>query len=62
MFDDDPVRKPLPLQAQLETASIEELERRIQALREEIAVCEQAIEAKRAQRAAADSIFGARSS
>jgi uncharacterized small protein (DUF1192 family) len=66
MIDDDPIappaRKPVPLEAQLETASIGELEDRIERLRSEIVACEKAIAAKRAQRAAADSVFGARSS
>jgi uncharacterized small protein (DUF1192 family) len=66
MFDDDPfappAKKPLALQAQLENASITELEDRIERLRAEIAQCERAIQAKRAQREAADSVFGARPS
>ena len=66
MIDDDPfappVKKPLSLEAQLENASIDELEARIEKLRAEIALCERAIAAKRAQRAAADSVFGARPS
>lgn len=65
MFDDDPfspAKRPLPLQAQLENASIGDLEDRIESLRAEIALCERAIAAKRAQRAAADSVFGARPS
>jgi uncharacterized small protein (DUF1192 family) len=66
MIDDDPfappVKKPLSLEAQLENASIDELETRIEKLRAEIALCERAIAAKRAQRAAADSVFGARPS
>jgi uncharacterized small protein (DUF1192 family) len=66
MFDDDPfappVKKPMPLEAQIENASIEDLEDRIERLKAEITVCEKAIAAKRAQRAAADSVFGARPS
>ena len=66
MFDDDPfappVKKPVSLEAQLENASIEELESRIERLKAEISQCELAIAAKRAQRAAADSVFGARPS
>ncbi|MES1202176.1 MAG: DUF1192 domain-containing protein [Pseudomonadota bacterium] len=66
MLDDDPfappVRKPLSLEAQLENASIGDLEARIEQLRGEIAQCERAIASKRAQRAAADSVFGARPS
>lgn len=64
MLDDDPfappVKKAVPLEQQLENASIDELEHRIERLKGEIAACEQAIAAKRAQRAAADSVFGAR--
>ena len=63
MLDDDPfappVKKPVSLEAQLENASIEELENRIERLKAEISQCERAIAAKRAQRAAADSVFGA---
>ena len=63
MFDDDPfappVKKPVSLEAQLENASVEELEIRIERLKAEISQCERAIAAKRAQRAAADSVFGA---
>jgi uncharacterized small protein (DUF1192 family) len=66
MIEDDPfappAKKPVPLEAQLENASIEELEGRIERLRSEIAACEKAIVAKRAQRAAADSVFGSRPS
>lgn len=67
MLDDDPFapqqpRKPASLDAQIETASIGELEARIEQLRAEIALCERAIVAKRAQRAAADSVFGAKPS
>jgi uncharacterized small protein (DUF1192 family) len=66
MFDDDPfappVKKPVSLEAQLENASIEDLESRIERLKAEIIQCERAIAAKRAQREAADSVFGSRSS
>ena len=66
MFEDDPfappVRKPASLEAQIENASIGDLEARIEQLRAEIGLCERAIAAKRAQRAAADSVFGARPS
>lgn len=66
MIDDDPfappVKKAVPLEQQLEVASIDELEFRIQKLRAEIALCEEAIGKKRAQREAADSVFGARPS
>lgn len=64
MIDDDPfappVKKAVPLEQQLENASVDELEVRIEKLKAEIAACEKAIAAKRAQRAAADSVFGAR--
>ena len=63
MIEDDPfappAKKPMSLEAQLENASIGDLEDRIERLRSEIAQCERAISAKRAQRAAADSVFGA---
>jgi uncharacterized small protein (DUF1192 family) len=66
MIDDDPfappVKKAVPLEQQLEIASIDELEFRIQKLKAEIALCEDAIAKKRAQREAADSVFGARPS
>lgn len=66
MFDDDPfappAKKPVALEAQLENASIGELEARIEGLKREIALCEETIRAKRAQRAAADSVFGGKSS
>jgi uncharacterized small protein (DUF1192 family) len=66
MMDDDPfapaVKKPIPLKAQIENASIDELEDRIVRLKGEISECEKAIAAKRAQRAAADSVFGAQPS
>lgn len=66
MHDDDPfdpaAKKPVPLQAQLENASIEELEKRIERLRDEIAQCERMIASKRTQRAAADAVFGGQSS
>lgn len=65
MFDEDPFappRKTLSLEAQLETASVDDLTDRIARLKAEIALCEKAIAAKRAQRAAADSVFGARPS
>ncbi|MEZ5995240.1 MAG: DUF1192 family protein [Hyphomonadaceae bacterium] len=64
MIEDDPfappVKKAVPLETQLENASIGELEARIERLKSEIQLCENAIQAKRAQRAAADSVFGAR--
>lgn len=66
MIEDDPfappVKKAVPLQQQLEVASIDELEVRIQKLKAEIVQCEEAITKKRAQRAAADSVFGSRPS
>lgn len=66
MIDDDPfaspVKKAVPIEQQLEVASIDELEFRIEKLKAEIALCEDAIAKKRAQRAAADSVFGSRPS
>lgn len=66
MVDDDPfaapVKKAVPVEQQLEVASIDELEFRIQKLKAEIALCEEAIVKKRAQRSAADSVFGTRPS
>jgi|GEM_PF-1676108 len=66
MIEDDPfappVKKAVPLEQQLELASIDELEFRIQKLKAEIALCEDAISKKRAQREAADFVFGARPS
>jgi uncharacterized small protein (DUF1192 family) len=66
MVDDDPfappVKKAVPIEQQLEVASIDELEFRIQKLKAEIALCEEAITKKRAQRKAADSVFGTRPS
>ncbi|MEZ5957305.1 MAG: DUF1192 domain-containing protein [Hyphomonadaceae bacterium] len=66
MVDDDPFAPPAkklaPLEQQLEVASVDELELRIQKLRAEIALCEEAIVKKRAQRAAADSVFKTRPS
>ena len=62
MIEDEPtapVRKPASLEAQIENASIGDLEERIERLKAEIALCERSIAAKRAQRAAADSVFGA---
>lgn len=64
MIEDDPfappVKKLLSLEAQLENSSIGDLEARIERLRGEISLCERTIAAKRAQRAAADSVFGGR--
>lgn len=66
MLEDDPlsppVKKPLSLEAELENASIGELEARIERLKGEIVLCEQKISAKRAQRSAAESVFSARPS
>jgi uncharacterized small protein (DUF1192 family) len=65
MFDDDPFApakvKAASLAAELETASVEDLEKRIIALKEEILACEAAIGRKKAQRSAADSLFSGRS-
>lgn len=66
MFDEDPfappAKKAVSLEAQFENASIDELQDRIERLKAEIQLCERAIASKRAQRAAADSVFGARPS
>lgn len=66
MIDDDPfgapAKKPISLEAQLETASIGDLEARIQKLQAEIVLCQEAIARKKAQRAAADSVFGSKAS
>ncbi|MFT3727698.1 MAG: DUF1192 family protein [Terricaulis sp.] len=66
MFDDDPfappAKKPVSLEAQLENASVGDLEARIERLKAEIGMCERAIAAKKAQRAAADSVFSSRPS
>lgn len=65
MFDDDALARPakdLPLELQIENASIADLKARIERLRAEISLCEKSIAAKTAQRAAADSVFGARPS
>ena len=66
MLDDDPLPvsalKPPSFEAQLENASIGELESQIERLRAQIAQCEAAIAKKQAQRAAADSFFGGRPS
>lgn len=63
MLDDDPfappAKKPVSLEVQLENATISDLEDRIERLKAQIGQCERAIAAKRAQRAAADSVFGA---
>lgn len=62
MFDDDPfagaAKKQVALEMLLDDASIVELEDRIERLKTEIAACEKAIARKRAQRDAADSVFG----
>ncbi len=66
MIEDDPfappAKKAVPLEQQLELASIDELEFRIEKLKAEIAQCETAIAKKRAQREAANSVFGSRPS
>jgi uncharacterized small protein (DUF1192 family) len=66
MIDDDPfaptVKKAVPLAQQLEAASIDELQFRIEKLKAEIELCEAEIAKKRAQREAADSVFGTRPS
>jgi len=62
MLDDDPLAPPAKKPVALDSMSIEELEARIEALNSEIAKCEEAIASKRAQRSAADSLFGSRPS
>ncbi len=65
MLDDDPFApkpKAVPLATQLENASVEELEKRITALKAEISACEAAIVRKKAQRDAAAALFGKSSS
>jgi uncharacterized small protein (DUF1192 family) len=57
MLDEDPFA-PAPKRAvPIELMSIVDLEARIASLEAEIAACKKAIEAKRAQRSAADSLF-----
>lgn len=58
MIDDDPFAPAPKKPIALDLMGIEELEARIETLRGEIAACERAIAAKRAQRNAADSLFG----
>jgi uncharacterized small protein (DUF1192 family) len=56
--DDRPVRKPeVPIGDDLALPSVEELERRIGILRQEILRLEATISTKRASRSAADSVF-----
>ena len=66
MVDDDPfappAKKAVPLAQQLEVASVDELEFRIEKLKAEIALCVEAIVKKRAHLSAADSLFGKRPS
>ncbi len=67
MHDDEPPAKLSPaqkaarLQAEIYDSSIGQLEDRIAALQAEIALCEQAIAQKKAQRGAADQLFGPKS-
>jgi uncharacterized small protein (DUF1192 family) len=60
MFEDEPIRstKPVPL----DMLSIDELEARIAALKDEIARCEAMIDSKKGHKSAADSVFGRKSS
>jgi uncharacterized small protein (DUF1192 family) len=64
MLEDDPrdAKTPKALNVQLYEASIGELRERIESLKAEIVLCEEAIAKKEAQRGAADSVFGKRSS
>ncbi|MBI1251772.1 MAG: DUF1192 family protein [Alphaproteobacteria bacterium] len=57
MVDDDPFAPARKRDVPLDLLSIDDLEERIATLQQEIAACEKAIAAKRAQRAAADSLF-----
>jgi uncharacterized small protein (DUF1192 family) len=59
MTQDDASTPPPPRPIDLDLFSIEELEAKIAGLREEIARCQAAIEAKKGHRAAADAVFGA---
>ena len=56
MFEEEPIRSTRPMP--LDQMSIEQLQARIEEVRGEIALCEQEIEKKRAQKAAADALFG----
>ena len=56
MFEDPP-QEPRPARP-LEEMSVEELEARIAALKEEIAACEAELEKKRSHLSAADRLFG----
>lgn len=60
MFEDDLPRPPsqIAIGGDLSEASIEELEERIGALKDEIARIETALATKRQGRAAADAVFG----
>ncbi len=58
MRDDDPFAPPPKRDTPIELMSIADLEARIEALKAEIGACERAIAAKRAQRAAAEGLFG----
>nr|WP_321439437.1 DUF1192 domain-containing protein [uncultured Hyphomonas sp.] len=54
--DEEPILVNTP--QTLEQMSVEELEARIAQLKDGIAACEREIEKKRAQKAAADALFG----
>ncbi|WP_273183825.1 DUF1192 domain-containing protein [Hyphomonas adhaerens] len=54
--DEEPILVNTP--QTLEQMSVEELEMRIATLKDGIAACEQEIEKKRAQKSAADALFG----
>lgn len=56
LFDEEPILTNKP-QA-LDEMSVDELEERILALKEEISACEEEIEKKRRQKSAADALFG----
>jgi uncharacterized small protein (DUF1192 family) len=59
MFDDEPVKKTRTHEVGMliDTMSVEELEERIGMLKAEIVRLEQAIDARKSTRAAADSLF-----
>ena len=62
MFDDDPFAKPAKPAVPLEMLSVEELEKRVERLKGEIAACEAMIAAKQSHKSAADAIFGRKTS
>lgn len=55
MFEDDPLPEK---KVDLERLSIEQLQARIETLREEIAACEAELDRKQSHKSAADALFG----